>query len=130
MTEISFFVDYPDYRVAEPFPWVGLQFDDSTLKEFSKDIWEKFNPERDNRLNYIKAFWQSQGLMMDGSRASFWELEQWCWKESEKWRSANPEKVLTLDESVTILPKGANTDSSWPSLEWYAKLHCERVSIR
>jgi hypothetical protein len=93
---ISFFTDFPEYRIAEPFldiTWGGMQTDDTTLKEFTNHAWERFNPYSDNRLEYIVTFWQGHGLSMNGSYESFWEFESWIYRQAAIWREKNPNRV-------------------------------------
>ena len=89
----SFFASHPEYVIAEQFlePGIrGLQDDDTTLKSFTNETWKKFDPRKDDRLNYMKSFWGGQGVSLDGSYASMWAFEKWLWKEAEKWLIANP----------------------------------------
>jgi hypothetical protein len=143
----SFFSRSTDYLVAPrfvPLDYDGMQTDDSKLKDFTDSVWELFNPNRDNRLQYIIDFWGKKGIIMDGSYKSFRQFEDWVWGEAELWRTNNPrplcvetalgwfpsqealnevvgDDIVSLARDVAIyhaycITKEANLDSKW--IKW------------
>ncbi len=94
MTYVSFFQDCAAYKTApRPF-WDGRvhprQLDKDAFTSFVNETWSKFDPRCDNRLEYIKEYWNNQDIRMDGSYKSLLDFELWIWERAKAWRVANP----------------------------------------
>jgi hypothetical protein len=102
-----FFENYPKYIVAEPF--ISRRFSDffnldrPNLLEFSRATFAKFDPLRDDRLNFVCDFFSREGIKMIGSVQSMIELENWIWSRTLEWVATNPRPTPKVNDLGELL---------------------------
>jgi hypothetical protein len=94
-------------------------------KAFAKYAWDVFSKDMDQRLAYVKEFWQDQfGIVLDSTKESFYAMDSIIAGYLHEWQERNPQLILKeeseLPDSFQIEQQSLARDTALYAAEVFA----------